>query len=170
MVLSSDNGGERLSDNRPLTHKKSTLWEGGIRVPCLMRWPARLPQGSVVEQSVITMDLSAMFAAIAGAAPPPGAAFDGIDLLPTLTGKTLPQERTLFWRIDRPARQQKAGRHGDWKYLQDGNVEMLFNLRHDVSERNALYRHHPDVMADLKERLAAWEADMAMVIQDVVVK
>jgi arylsulfatase A len=170
IVLSSDNGGERLSDNRPLAHKKSTLWEGGIRVPCLMRWPARLPKGRVIEQPAITMDLSATFAALAGVSPPANAAFDGIDLLPILTGEAPPQERTFFWRIDRPARQQKAVRRGDWKYLQDGNVEMLFNLRDDVSERNDLYRERPDVMADLKDRLAAWEAEVAGSRPNVLVK
>lgn len=170
IVLSSDNGGERLSDNRPLAHRKATLWEGGIRVPCLMRWPARLPQGKTVAQPAITMDLSATFAAIAGATPPPDAAFDGIDLLPILAGDAPPRERTFFWRIDRPDRQQKAIRHGDWKYLQDGTVELLFDVRHDVAERNDLYRQHPDVMADLKGRLAAWEAEMGRVTPALLVK
>jgi arylsulfatase A len=170
IVLSSDNGGERLSDNSPLAHKKSTLWEGGIRVPCLMRWPARLPQGKTIEQPAITMDLAATFATIAGASPPAAAPFDGIDLLPILTGRAPPAERTFFWRIDRPARQQKAVRHGDWKYLKDGNVELLFDVRNDPGERNDLYRKHPDIMADLKNRLAAWEAEMAAAEPRILVK
>ena len=86
-VLSSDNGGERYSDNSPLFHHKATLWEGGIRVPCLMRWPAKLPQGKVTSQVGITMDLTATFAAIAGAKPPADRPFDGINLLPMLTGE-----------------------------------------------------------------------------------
>jgi len=64
-VLSSDNGGERLSDNSPLFNHKQTLWEGGIRVPCLMRWPAKLPRGQLVDQPAITMDLTATFLAAA---------------------------------------------------------------------------------------------------------
>jgi arylsulfatase A len=170
IVLSSDNGGERLSDNSPLAHKKSTLWEGGIRVPCLMRWPARLPQGKTIEQPAITMDLSATFATLANATPPNGAAFDGIDLVPILTGSAPPEKRTFFWRIDRPARQQKAVRHGDWKYLKDGNVEMLFDLRNDVGERHDLYRKHPDIMADLKRRLTAWENELAQITPNILVK
>lgn len=170
IVLSSDNGGERLSDNSPLAHKKSTLWEGGIRVPCLMRWPARLPQGKTIEQPAITMDLSATFATLANAAPPDGAAFDGIDLVPILTGSAPAEKRTFFWRIDRPARQQKAVRHGDWKYLKDGNVEMLFDLRNDVGERYDLYRQHPDIMADLKRRLTAWENELAQITPSILVK
>lgn len=160
-VLSSDNGGERYSDNRPLFHHKSTLWEGGIRVPCLMRWPARLPQGKVTGQVGITMDLSATFAAIAGAKPAADRPFDGINLLPILTGEQPAQQRTLCWRIDRVARQQKAVRHGPWKYIQDSNVEMLFHLPDDISERHDVSYQNPTVFADLKERLAAWEAEMA---------
>lgn len=169
-VLSSDNGGERLSDNGPLAHKKSTLWEGGIRVPCVMRWPAKLPMGKVTSQAAITMDLSATFATVAGAKPVDGYAFDGANLIPVLTGEEAVRERTFFWRIDRSSRKQKAVRHGDWKYLQDGNIEMLFNLREDIGERRDLYRHKPEVMADLKQRLAAWEAEMGKHQPEFLVK
>ncbi|MDP3068693.1 MAG: sulfatase-like hydrolase/transferase [Opitutaceae bacterium] len=170
VVLSSDNGGERYSDNSPLSHKKSTLWEGGIRVPCLMRWPARLPRGVVTPQVAITMDLSATFASIAGAPPQPGRPWDGIDLLPILTGHRAPEPRTLFWRIDRAGRQQKAVRHGAWKYLQDGNVEQLFDLNTDIGERRDLFFQRPEIFADLKARLAAWEAEMARETPEVLVK
>lgn len=169
-VLSSDNGGERYSDNSPLFHHKSTLWEGGIRVPCLMRWPARLPQGKVTSQVGITMDLSATFAAIAGAKPAADRPFDGINLLPVLTGEQKEQPRTLYWRIDRVARQQKAVRHGPWKYIQDSNVEMLFNLADDISERRDVSFQNPAVFADLKTRLAAWEAEMAQERTEFLVK
>jgi len=170
VVLSSDNGGERYSDNSPLFHHKSTLWEGGIRVPCLMRWPARLPQGKVTSQVGITMDLSATFAAIAGAAPPADRPLDGMNLLPVLTGEQPEMTRTLCWRIDRTGRQQKAVRDGSWKYIQDGNVEMLFDLAHDIGERRDVSFAHPDVIADLKARLAAWEADVDREPKEILVK
>ncbi|MFN0121104.1 MAG: sulfatase [Blastocatellia bacterium] len=161
-VLSSDNGGERLSDNGPLFQHKTTLWEGGIRVAGLMRWPAgKLPAGKVTSQPAITMDLSATFAAVAGAKPVPGHALDGINLIPILRGEQPEQTRTLYWRINRGDRKQKAIRHGKWKYIQDGNVEMLFDLGADIGERRNLYYQHPGIFADLKKRLAAWETDMA---------
>lgn len=169
-VLSSDNGGERYSDNSPLFHHKSTLWEGGIRVPCLMRWPARLPQGKVTSQVGITMDLTATFAALAGAKPAADHPFDGINLLPMLTGEQKEQSRTLYWRIDRVARQQKAVRHGPWKYIQDSNVEMLFNLADDISERRDVSFQNPAIFADLKTRLAAWEVEMAKERTEFLVK
>jgi arylsulfatase A-like enzyme len=170
VVLSSDNGGERYSDNTPLFHHKSTLWEGGIRVPCLMRWPAKLPQGKVTGQVGITMDLSATFAAIAGAKPADDRPFDGINLIPILTGEQPAKERTLCWRINREGRQQKAVRHGKWKYIQDGNVEMLFDLGADVGERGDVFFQHPDIFATLKRELAGWEAEMAREKTDILVK
>jgi arylsulfatase A len=159
-VFSSDNGGERLSDNSPLFHHKQTLFEGGIRVPCLMRWPAKLPRGKVVQQPTITMDLTATFLAAAGQSPSSGQSLDGIDLLPILTGHSPPQERTFCWRVNRSNRQQKAIRHGDWKYIQDGGVDLLFNLKDDIGERRDLGYRNQQIVTDLKARLKAWEDEM----------
>jgi arylsulfatase A len=159
-VLSSDNGGERLSDNRPFFHHKQTLWEGGIRVPCLMRWPAALPRGQRTSQPAITMDLTATFLAAAGVPLPVERPLDGIDLLPILQGRQPLRERTFCWRIQRQNRQQKAVRHGDWKYLLDGGIELLFDLRHDSAERCDLGFHHPDQLAKLRQLLRDWEADV----------
>ena len=160
-VLSSDNGGERLSDNRPLFHHKATLWEGGIHVPCLMRWPAKLPKGKVTSQMAITMDLHATFLAAAGITSPAPKPLDGINLLPLLTSDAKPVERTFFWRIDRSNRQQRAIRHGKWKYINDGNtMDLLFNLDTDLGERIDLGYQHPDILHDLKAKLKAWEVEM----------
>ncbi len=170
-VVSSDNGGERFSDNSPLFNHKATLWEGGIRVPCLMRWPAKLPRGKVTGQPAITMDLSATFAAIAGATIPADRPFDGINLIPILTGERPEQTRTLCWRMDRPGRQQKAIRHGPWKFITDGGTaEMLFDLSKDSGERRDLFFRFPEVVADLKQRLAAWEADLAKETPEIRVR
>jgi arylsulfatase A-like enzyme len=159
-VLSSDNGGERYSDNAPLFNHKQTLWEGGIRVPCLMRWPAKLPRGKLMHQPAITMDLTATFLAAAGAEPPVEPRLDGINLLPILAGTEPLVDRTFCWRVNRSNRQMKAIRHGDWKLVQDAAVEMLFNLRDDIGERRDLAFRHPEILADLKEHLKAWEAEM----------
>ncbi len=160
-LFSSDNGGERLSDNRPLFNHKQSLWEGGIRVPCLARWPAGLPQGKVVRQPAITMDLTATIAAACGASALAEAPFDGIDLLPILRGEREPVERTFYWRVGRNDRHQKAIRHGNWKYVYDGALPMLFNLENDVGERQDLGYRHPEILIDLERRLAEWEAELA---------
>ena len=161
VVFSSDNGGERLSRNAPLFHHKATLWEGGIRVPCVMRWPAKYPKGKVTHQPAITMDLHTTFLAAASVPLPKEKPLDGIDLTPLITGVSAPVERTFFWRIDRTNRKQKAIRHGRWKYLNDGNtMDLLFDLEADISERTNLGYQEPQILEDLKARLKAWEAEM----------
>jgi len=170
IVLSSDNGGERYSDNAPLFHHKSTLWEGGIRVPCLMSWPGKLPAEKVTPQVAITMDLTATFAALAGVQAPADRPFDGINLLPVLLGEKPLHARTLCWRIDRKGREQKAVRYSHWKYIQDGNVEMLFDLTADIGERRDLSFQQPRVMTELKRQLADWEKELAQERTEFLVK
>jgi arylsulfatase A-like enzyme len=157
-IFSSDNGGERLSDNRPLFNHKQSLWEGGIRVPCLMRWPSGLPKGKVTKQPAITMDLTATILAAAGASPT--RKLDGIDLLPMLRGEREPIERTFFWRVARGDRHQKAVRHGRWKYVLDGALPMLIDLENDIGEREDLGYRNLAKLHELEALLAAWEKEM----------
>ena len=161
IVFSSDNGGERWASNQPFFHHKATLWEGGIRVPCLMSWPKVLPKGVKSAQAGITMDLSATFVKAAGGKLPTDVPFDGIDLLPHLTGDKPIVERTFFWRMDRSNRKAKAIRHGQWKYVDDGGtMDLLFDLNEDPGERINLNYQHPEITDDLKAKLKAWEAEM----------
>jgi arylsulfatase A len=167
VVFTNDNGGERLSRNTPAFHHKATLWEGGIRVPTLMRWPGRIPAGSVSDQPMITMDIAAT---VCGAT---GTKLDteGIDLMPVITRTKPPVERTLFWRIDRADRKQKSVRRGSLKYIHDGgNIEMLFDLSKDPSERQDIAVDRPKELAELRALVAAWEADLAKTPPPYVVK
>jgi arylsulfatase A-like enzyme len=170
VVFTNDNGGERLSRNAPLAHHKGTLWEGGIRVPCLLRWPGRLPAGTVSRQVGITMDLTATALSAAGATLPAGRTLDGLDLVPMLAGKAAPASRTLFWRINRPNRRQVAVRDGRWKYLRDGDIDMLYDLDADASERHDVQYQHPERLARLRGAVAAWEAEMDRHPKPFVVK
>jgi arylsulfatase A len=171
VVFSSDNGGERYSRNAPLFHHKATVWEGGIRVPCLMRWPAKLPMGKVTSQMGITMDLHATFLAAAGVTSSAPKPLDGIDLLPLITGESKPIDRTFFWRIDRSNRKQRAIRHGQWKYINDGNtMDLLFDLSADISERTNLGYQHPEILEDLKSKLKIWEAEIDATEREILVR
>jgi len=170
VVFSSDNGGERWARNTPLFHHKATLWEGGIRVPCLMRWPAQLPAGKVTAQMGITMDLHATFLRAAGVSLPATKPLDGIDLTPLLTGQPA-RERTFFWRIDRTNRKQHAIRQGKWKYLNDGNtMDLLFDLEADIGERTNLGYQHPELVKQLKGKLALWEQEMDATEREILVR
>jgi arylsulfatase A len=165
VIFTSDNGGEWLSRNAPLFHRKFTLWEGGIRVPALIRWPARVPAGIVSQQVGITMDLTASILSAAGVAPPPSYRPEGIDLIPLLEGRRT-VERTLFWRTQAAGRLQRAVRRGRWKYLRDGGTrsgggyEFLFDLESDVGERQDLAATHPMMLSEFRKLLTAWEAEV----------
>jgi len=160
VIFTNDNGGEWLSSNAPLFHRKDTLWEGGIRVPAIVRWPARLPAGKTSPQSGITMDLTASILAATKTWVPDDAALEGIDLLPVLEGRSPPLERTLFWRIATPTRQQRAVRKGDWKLLLDGDDLLLFDLRADIGERRDLASQRPDLVRQLRRLLTEWERNV----------
>jgi arylsulfatase A-like enzyme len=161
VVFSSDNGGERWASNAPLFHHKATLWEGGIRVPCLMRWPGKIAPGTRSSVPGITMDLTATFLAAAGVPTPVDPPLDGVDLLPLISGATAVVERSFCWRMQRSNRTMKAIRHGQWKYVNDGNtMDLLFDLSNDIGERQNLNFTHPEVVRELKAKLASWEAEM----------
>ena len=160
VIFTSDNGGEWLARNEPLFHRKWTLWEGGIRVPAIFRWPGRLPAGRVSSQVGVTMDLTASILAATGSSVPEGPALDGIDLLPIL-GETSPVvERTLFWRMNYVNRRQRAVRSGDWKLVLDGEAAMVFNLQRDIGERNDLAKERQDVATRLRLLMATWEQNV----------
>jgi arylsulfatase A-like enzyme len=171
VVFSSDNGGERWASNAPLFHHKATLWEGGIRVPCLMRWPGKIAAGNRSSVPGITMDLSATFLTAAGGRLPKEKPFDGVDLLPLVSGETKVEERDFCWRMQRSNRTMKAIRRGKWKYVNDGNtMDLRFDLEIDAGERTNMNFRYPEVVAELKKRLADWEAEMDAEEKEVLVR
>jgi arylsulfatase A-like enzyme len=159
VIFTNDNGGEWLSRNAPLFHRKGSVWEGGIRVPAIVRWPGRIRAGRVSGQVGITMDLTASILAATGTPVPAEARLEGINLLPILEGRAPEVERTLFWRVT-GARTQQAVRSGEWKLLLDGGRALLFNLRADVGERNDLIGQRSDIARRLRQLLAAWQEDV----------
>jgi arylsulfatase A-like enzyme len=162
VIFLSDNGGERLSDNSPLFHGKYSLWEGGIRVPCMLRLPGVIPARKVSSQPVIVMDLHATILAAARLAAPAGLPLDGEDVLPVLAGNKPGRTRSFFWRLHRPGELfgQKAVRRGKWKYIEDREMELLFDLEADSGERRNLAYRQPKVVEELRNALADWEAGL----------
>jgi arylsulfatase A-like enzyme len=160
VIYHSDNGGDPNGRNDPWRGRKGTLWEGGIRVPCVMRWPGVLPEGKTVQQVSMTMDLLPTLIAATGVAAPAGRKFDGVNLLPVLTGKQQPFARTLFWRSKRAERVRKAVREGDLKYVIDEGVEELHDLARDEREEKNLLPGAAADAARLKAKLAAWEREV----------
>ena len=158
VVFTSDNGGERFSDNWPFVGEKMDLLEGGIRVPLLAHWPAAIPPGRVTGQVAITMDWSATFLAAAGVAAHQNYPLDGMNLLPLLSDPARITPRELFWRMKH--RGQRACRAGVWKYLHVDGIEYLFDLSKDARERANLARRYPERLAELRAKYNAWVATM----------
>ena len=181
VVLFSDNGGYgEATSMRPLRGSKGMLYEGGIRVPLIVRWPGRVAPRSTSSEPVIGSDFSPTFLAASGVPRPAGVAIDGADLTPLLAGKILPTPRpTLFWHcpVYLESRPQKtsddshdgfwrnapsgAVRAGDWKlieYFEDDSCE-LFNLREDIGEQKNLASAQPEKVRALRTMLEAWRTE-----------
>jgi arylsulfatase A-like enzyme len=167
VVFTSDNGGERFSDNWPLVGGKMDLTEGGIRVPWIAHWPAVIAPGGVSAQECLTMDWSATMLDAAGASADAAYPLDGISLLPVLKDPTSSFRRPLHWRMNH--RGQRALRDGDWKYLRvDGN-DYLFNIPADERERANHAGREPARLAAMRAAWEAWEATMPPIPADATV-
>lgn len=163
VVLSSDNGGAGYIGlprvNAPFRGWKITLFEGGIRVPMFVKWPARIAPGTAVETPVAHIDLFPTFASAAGVDLPGDRVIDGVNLLPAATGKG-PVERkndAIFWQSGA----YRVVRAGNWKLQVDGNQNKswLFNLASDPGEKNNLLAKQPEKVAELTALLTAHHAD-----------
>jgi arylsulfatase A-like enzyme len=155
VIFTSDNGGERYSFNWPFSFQKMYLHEGGIRVPAIVRWPGVVPAGSVTDQAAVTMDWAATILAAAGVTAS-AARLDGENLLPVLAGEREAYDRALFWRT----RTRAAARLGRFKLLAEGDSEALYDLEVDPGEKTDLKLREPARFAELKQRYAAWAAEM----------
>ena len=160
VIFTNDNGGEWLSRNGPFFHRKATLWEGGIRVPLIVRWPGKVAPGRVSGQVAITMDLTATILAATGTPLPESYRPDGINLLPHLSRDAQAVPRRLFWRRLPLPTGQLAVRDGKWKLLVDGANAFLFDLEADPAERRDLSADNPALLARLRDLYEAWTADV----------
>lgn len=167
IVFTSDNGGERFSDNWPLVGGKMDLTEGGIRVPWIAHWPAVIAPGSQSRQLCMTMDWSATMLDAAGVAAHPDYPLDGRSLLPVLRDAGHTFDRPLHWRMNH--RGQRALREGDWKYLRvDGN-DYLFNIPGDERERANQGKKEPERLARMRQAWEDWNATMPAIPEDATV-
>jgi N-acetylgalactosamine-6-sulfatase len=160
VVFTSDNGAIPAGNNAPFRGFKSSVWEGGIHMPCMARLPGVIRPGSRTAQVGLTMDWLPTILSAAGVKPPAGKNMDGVDLLPVLRGERQPFSRTVFWRFKRAEVRRKAVRSGDWKYVWDKGEEELHNLADDPGEAKDLLKQQPEIAVDLRAKLAAWEVDV----------
>jgi len=156
VIFTSDNGGERYSFNWPFSFQKSNLFEGGLRVPAIARWPGVIPANQVTDQPSISMDWMATLLAAAGGTPDPSFALDGDDLMGVCTRARQPYDRSLFWRTA----DRSAARSGKWKYLEEQGIEHLFDVVNDPGEKSDIRASKPEVFQRLKADYDAWQRQM----------
>lgn len=167
LVFTSDNGGERFSDNWPLVGGKMDLTEGGIRVPWIARWPGVIAAGTTSAQPCMTMDWSATLLEAAGVAADPAYPLDGVSLLTVLRDPALQFRRPLYWRMKH--RNQRALRDGDWKYLRVDDNDYLFNIPADERERANLGSRYPERLNAMRQAWEEWNASMPPIPGDAKV-
>lgn len=168
VVFTSDNGGERFSDNWPLVGGKMDLMEGGIRVPYVVRWPARIAAGKTTDQLAITMDWVPTFFEAAGTSAHPDYPSDGQSLMKVLADPGAVTERQLFWRMKHNG--QKAMRTGPWKYLTVNEHEYLFDVVADERERANLAKRHPERLAEMRDAWQRWDRTMPPIPEEAGVR
>lgn len=167
VIFLTDHGGDPKygGSNKPFRGDKATLFEGGIRVPCIMRWPGKIKANRVCDDVTSSLDLFPTFCGLAGIDAEQYRP-DGIDLRPVLLEQKSLESRELFWELGAHERLERgawiAVRDGDWKYLQDaaGN-EYLFNLHKDPYEKQNLIQQQPDKAKELAQRCTELSAEYA---------
>ncbi|MBV8230106.1 MAG: sulfatase-like hydrolase/transferase [Planctomycetaceae bacterium] len=145
--------------NRPFRGQKRTLWEGGIRVPAIARWPGHVPAGAVSDDVTHMTDLFPTILGAVGAEPDPAWRIDGLDLGPVWTGTATAPERTLFWEWRSEGAHQLAAMRGRFKLVITGDERPeLFDIEADPAERRNVIAEHPELARDLRRALQAWLA------------
>lgn len=186
VVFTSDNGSPQFGSQEPLRGNKGAYYEGGVRVPMVVRWPGVVTPGSTSETPVVNLDFFPTFLAAAGASVPEGKVLDGESLLPLLKGEGKLARESIFWHfpgyLDAPVargrdpvfrtRPVSVIRKGDWKLLlyheewqldggrgalAENRAVELYNLRDDLGERNDLSRTQTAKRDELLDDLLAWQ-------------
>lgn len=180
VIFASDNGGVGgyraagipkagdITDNAPLRGGKGMLYEGGVRVPFIFRWPGRIKPGTLSDEPIISVDLHPTLLALSGAPAPEGQPLDGLNLLPLLYGETKTLRRdALYWHFPgylgagagawrtTPAGAVRVGDYKLLEFFEDGRLE-LYNVREDVGQKHDLAKEKPDMVRDLHAKLLAW--------------
>jgi arylsulfatase A len=157
VIFFSDNGGSGGADNSPLRGHKTQMWEGGLRVPCIVRWPDKIPAGTVSDEFLTSMEIFPTLAGVGGVPMPPEIVYDGSDMLRVLQGTQPSPRKEMFWR----RRNHTAARVGTWKWTDMADKGGgLYDLKTDPGETNDLAADRPEILAMVKERFKNWESEM----------
>lgn len=153
VIFLSDNGGSGLADNSPLRGGKAQFFEGGIRVPCIIKWPGKIKPGSVNSEFLSALEIFPTLVAAAGMPLPDSIVYDGFDMLQVLSGKETSKRETMFWDF----RGDQAARMGNWKWVRSQKGTGLFDLSKDIGEKNDLSEENPEILLRITAAFKDWE-------------
>ena len=156
VIFFSDNGGSGGADNTPLRGGKSRMFEGGLRVPCIVRWPGVAKPESVCKEFLTSMEIFPTLCRAASVPPPAGVVLDGFDMTDVLAGRKESPRFEMFWQ----RRGDKAARVADYKWVESQRGSGLFDLSKDLAEEHDLSTEEPDILADLKLHFAVWQGEV----------
>ena len=164
VIFLSDNGGARgtTANNGVLRNFKHSVYEGGLRVPFLLRWPGKIPAGTVSDEPVISIDVFSTVLAAAGIEPPVELQLDSRDMLPALAGRLdQPLHEALYWNwIDKDSENGWAIRKGRWKLLADKGGMELYDLEADIGETRNQASNQPMTVQSLLAEYENWQSQL----------
>ncbi len=158
VIFFSDNGGSSgCSINAPLKGYKAWLFEGGIRVPCVIRYPKKIKAGGVIDEFLTSLEIVPTLMNEANLSLPENIIYDGFNMMPVLTGETASSRKEMFWQ----RRNDKAARVDNWKWVESDRGNGLFNLEEDIGETQDLSENYPEKLNEMKQYFANWEENMS---------
>jgi arylsulfatase A-like enzyme len=158
VIFLSDNGGGGSGSNHPLRGGKGNFFEGGIRVPCIIKWPDRIPGNQVIDNFLSSMEIFPTILSATGIEKPDDLILDGFNIMPLLEGDKKDLERTeMYWE----AREKYAARIGNYKLVNNIDQQGFFDLSRDISELNDLTDTLPDKFDEINNKFNAWKREIA---------
>ncbi|MCK4853449.1 MAG: sulfatase-like hydrolase/transferase [Bacteroidales bacterium] len=158
IIFMSDNGAGGGTANHPLRGGKSNFFEGGIRVPCIIKWPAKIPENQVINNFFSSLEIFPTILSVAGIDQPDDLILDGFNMMPALTGedKNLTRQE-MFWE----SREKHAARIGNWKLVDNIDEKGFYDLSKDISEEIDLTDVLPEKFVEINKKFTMWQTEMA---------
>lgn len=158
VIFLSDNGGGVGSDNSPLRGGKARFFEGGIRVPCIIKWPEKIEAATVNHDMLSSLEIFPTILAAAGIQPPDSIKLDGFNMLPLIRSNANSDDlrNEIFWEL----RGDYAARVGKWKWVSSSRGSGLFDLEEDIGEQNDLAEEKPEVLQMIRQKFEGWQTEM----------
>ena len=159
VIFFSDNGGSSIADNSPLSGGKATMWEGGLRVPCIIKWPGKIEKGKVIDNFISSLELFPTILEITGIEKPESLILDGFSIYPLLTGEKKMEREEMYWDF----RDEYAARIGNMKWIKSEsreNINGFFDLSVDEGEKNDLSNSKAQELNMVQSKFNQWKEEM----------